>query len=520
MEKKILLIFKEIEAALAVKRALEKSFSKEGVMLFLDMEQSRSVALQRIRSEKYSLIISHLNIYPGKQNMVDKDEQDGLLLLQKLAKENLQVPSILVSPYITGELCSTVNLIPDSSIVADGTETSENEIIHCAKNVLKRETKSEIKKRAVLDIHVNLGNKDFWLMETKGIGFSCDMKPQPLTVDFDRIKKLLKSSKRIKYFQDDYPDWEVALCDIGDDLMKQIFFNTQKARDCFTELKTIVGGIENFKIRFIVEKDIHPLVLESLVEKNAGRSNFWMLKAHIYRKVALSSFEDARLKPLYEDEETREGKINCLIIESNVEGWDEEIYEELELLKNVPEESKWLEEHLNENQHSFALDKVVRLPNKDFPAPVTREKVENVLTDGTHWHLVHYAGHSFYDSRNKKGVGYLFFQGSKGVERENIEKFSGWLREAKTRFIYMSSCHSSEEDFVFELAEKGIPSAIGFRWDIDDPKAFEHTRIFYKHLFRLRSLEYAFLNTRQDMHAAKENHIIWAAPMLIMQAKT
>lgn len=515
--KKILLIFKETEAAKNLKMALKKRFLKESVNLLFDIEEEMPEAYKRIKSDKYHLIISHLNIYPGEKKVPNKEEQSGLLLLQKLADDKFQIPSILVSPYLNHDLNSAINLLPSCSIVEDGTETSEDEIFQCAKNRLNLETKSEDPKKAVLDIHVDLDDSA-WMIETKGIGFACDIKPQPLTVDSDRIRKLLKESNRIKYYQDDYPYWEEALCDIGDDLMKQIFYSSQAARDCFTELKTIVGGIENFKIRFVVEKKIHSLVLESLAEKKAGDYSFWMLKAPIYRKVALRG--DIMVNPLYEDRETKEGKINCLIIESDVKGRVNGTDQELELLENVPKESEWLEEHLNEKKDSYSIEKIMHLPNKRYPAPVTKEKVENVLTDGTQWHLVHYAGHSSYFSKNEKGLGYLFFQGRRGVERENIEKFSGWLREAKTRFIYLSSCASSKEDFVFELADKGIPSAIGFRWDIHDQKAIEHAKKFYKHLFELRSLEYAFLKTRQDMHADNWDHIIWAAPMLIMQVKT
>ena len=72
---------------------------------------------------------------------------------------------------------------------------------------------------------------------------------------------------------------------------------------------------------------------------------------------------------------------------------------------------------------------------------------------------------------------------------------------------------------MFELARQKIPAIIGFRWDIIDDQAAEHARIFYKYLFKEKSLEYAFLKTRTDMYNRDDKHRIWAAPILIMQVR-
>jgi hypothetical protein len=84
--------------------------------------------------------------------------------------------------------------------------------------------------------------------------------------------------------------------------------------------------------------------------------------------------------------------------------------------------------------------------------------------------------------------------------------------------VYLSSCHSSEENFVFELAKQGIPAVIGFRWDLEDKLAQKYTACFYRQLFQHRlKLEQAFLETRKEMHYQHIDNRIWASPMLIMQ---
>ncbi len=93
---------------------------------------------------------------------------------------------------------------------------------------------------------------------------------------------------------------------------------------------------------------------------------------------------------------------------------------------------------------------------------------------------------------------------------------SRFLPELKLR-----GYHAPAADLVFQLAKNNVPAVMGFRWDIEDDKALEFTKSFYEHLFNddrsLDSLEYAFLEARQEMHSEYESNRIWASPMLVMQ---
>ena len=129
---------------------------------------------------------------------------------------------------------------------------------------------------------------------------------------------------------------------------------------------------------------------------------------------------------------------------------------------------------------------------------------------------MHYAGHSYYDCESKKG--YVILPDKYHPVAIEIKEFGQWLRMAGTHLIFLSSCHSSSEDFVFEMVNNGVPAIIGFRWDLNDKLAAKYSKKFYKYLFEEKNmLEHAFLKTRQEMHKAHSNDRIWASPMLVMQ---
>ncbi len=228
--------------------------------------------------------------------------------------------------------------------------------------------------------------------------------------------------------------------------------------------------------------------------------------------------------PLFQDDLTRPQ--SCLVIQSDIgDNYVHSIEKQYDLLHNIEAAANFLEEFLSGKE---AVGRVKKIPQRGEVC--TRELVRKCLTEEGPWDIVHYAGHSYFGRYKGEGrdkatwtdhkEGLLFFPGEMEGEVTHVrsELFSKWLRDARTRFIYLSSCHSSEEDFLYELADRGIPSALGFRWDIKDNLAEEHTRIFYANMLKCLSLEYAFLRTRRDMHDAyKKQEIIWAAPVLILQ---
>ena len=54
---------------------------------------------------------------------------------------------------------------------------------------------------------------------------------------------------------------------------------------------------------------------------------------------------------------------------------------------------------------------------------------------------------------------------------------------------------------AFELANRGVPTVVGFRWDLEDKYAAEYSKAFFDELLlKDLSLERAFLKARQAMN--------------------
>jgi len=209
---------------------------------------------------------------------------------------------------------------------------------------------------------------------------------------------------------------------------------------------------------------------------------------------------------------------NALIIESPAEGVVGNLKDsagrplQLDTLANVTEEADAVEKIL--------AGKAVRLRRirpQDTPAGSTFKTFVKDVLGSDQWDWVHYAGHSHYDEAT--GKGYLLFPGEY-VDALDIELFNTYLDRAKTRFLYLSGCKSSEAGFVFELARLQIPGVLGFRWPINDWAALEFARTFYQCLFEKGGtprLDSAFLSTRCAIRDAYKQDKIWASAMLILQ---
>jgi hypothetical protein len=243
-----------------------------------------------------------------------------------------------------------------------------------------------------------------------------------------------------------------------------------------------------------------------------------MLLAPIYRTLQCGAWA----WPLFHGKETTDERINILIIKSPTEG-DVTLdgkRRKLNPIPNVRDECEHLGRYFRPGMRlgKIEIGKVKVIPTAGDGRSVATQ-VRDTLEQEGQWHVVHYAGHSWYDHEER--VGYVFFPGSgKSVEPVNLGLLSAWLRKAKTRFVFLSSCHSSETGFVFDMANHRIPSIVGFRWAVEDKMAFEYTELFYKELFESEKpiLERAFLETRKKIHAKYENNPIWTSPVLVVQS--
>ena len=468
------------------------------------------------QQERYNLIITHVHIPPDSEEFADTEKQQGLAFLKSIEQEGCGIPSILIVQSIREVIDDVEDLSRCRLIDESHPEEFEDKLLEKVKKSLSA-VSGQVKDKGVaeekigkVDIYLNLSDKPSQY-QMKGVGIDWDTPVNVLEFERDAMRKLIRRSKYIQK----RPKWRDELRSIGSCLFKELCEKNSKLRGDFSKLIEKVNGEENVRIRFEADKSLSPVILEALLD--IEHEDHWMLHAPIYHTVPVNS----RAAPLFKDKRERKEPINCLIIAANAHGRVDDHFEwgELDLLESADVEADNILDYLKKNKTEFNIGKIRRIPNSERTVSLGKtfaDQITEALEEEGPWHLVHFAGHS----KCVKGEGYIFYPRENSAIAEDIDNFSRLLMKAKTRFIYLSSCESSQADFIFDLARKGIPSIVGFRWKIDDDKAAEYAQIFYENLFeKKKPLEYAFLETRKEMYRNYKDNQIWAAAMLIIQVR-
>ncbi len=494
----LLLTFRSQELTRAVEEVLSEAFTKDRQPPDIVLTTNETSAKGKLPGE-IELVITPLHI-PETTKIKESDNR-GLELLSWISRNNMRIPSILLAPARTSWLDQAVSQLDRCRLIIEEGDITQD-IVDAARAMIGTNGCKKRRKFLDIEIYLNLDRRGC-TYRLQGHGFSYSAGPGPLRVDKNQLLELSEDSKSLASSQ----SWEDALKTVGEKLTEQLFKkNVEFAMDVSEGIARSGGTLSDSQVRFVVERSLYPVAFEAvLYPKN---EKYWMLQAPLYRRLNQSAFNC----PLFEGQHERREPINCLLIDSNVHGKVADLGLDLEPLPNAAAECDELETLLERLKREFNVRRIGRLTTKDREERFG-ERLQSKLEEET-WHLVHYAGHSYFDEAGQ--TGYVFFPGAQEIEKVTLEKFSEWL--LYTRFIYFSSCDSSAEDFVFELADRQVPAILGFRWDIEDSLAAKYAKFFYEHLFKEESLEIAFLRARQKMHECDPHKPMWAAPMLIMQA--
>ncbi len=510
MTKRILLVTASETDAEVLGTCVDELAKALGIEVYRDRAKHQREAEVRLGQAPYNLIISDVDIPEDGSSVVREKKRSGLSLLTGLRNRRVRVPVILLGSLYEREVARQLAPIACAEYVNREGSDWENWLAEACKKYLVAQTSEPKALRLEVDIVLHPADKYQWRLNV--VGLPGGGLEGALALDREELSRLSLESEELGKSE----HWEQHLRNIGENLFKQIFESNFKfAREFYSNVGKI-GDRKNVWIRFVVARDMHPIVLEALKEVGEDE-RYWMLSTPIYRRVTELTDRYA----LYQDAETRDGPINCIIIQADIESkvTIPKFNLELEHLGNVKDEVEWLRIHLDKlkKEQPHLVGEVAVVDRAGTHGTFT-DAVREALQGGK-WHIVHYAGHSYFDPAAK--AGHVFFPGGPGgkVEDRRAEEFANWLATCDARFVFLSSCHSSEEDFVFELANAHVPAVMGFRWDIADKLAEEYTECFYTELFEKKSLEYAFLEARTQMHAKERETQIWASPMLVIQAK-
>lgn len=522
MSKTVLIMHPDVEMILEIQDQLYDVAQRLGIAVTSRRARSQAEARARAGEDEFDLIITETEIPPGDMPTDAAGERvhRGLTTIRELREKRPDLEAILITGHVDDavfEFSQTedVGLVREGGGFREGLEAQIRERLGGETSTGKN----------CFDLEIALAP------DGAGCSYQFQQEGQPchtsrrLSVDTDELLKLVRKSRRVHI---DEPEWEEDLREIGEELAEQLFLqrtpDNLRFLEEFNQKVGEVKGIDNIRIRFVVDSELHPIAFEALKRKG---QDYLMLSTPIYRRIDNRS-DILCLNPqqLFQDDESRQRPVNVLIIEANVPPGsyvnDDELglHLPLEPLDQLEQEVNQLTTRLETfKKNGGRVGKVKVIREEDVPPDRSFAKcVEATLREG-HWHIVHYGGHTHYDPKNS--TGYVFFPGSgiQAVEPITIDLFAMWLRSS-TRFVFLSSCTSAEEAFMFRLVKEGVPAILGFLWKVEDKMAREFAMCFYDRLFQAggQSLEYACLQAKKEMHAVHVNNPIWAAPVLVVQA--
>jgi hypothetical protein len=492
--REILLVYdlRDADVAAELESELTRAFGDKGDSVSVVHSHNSNNAKSLLPGD-FSLVITFLHIRkkPGKEPLAEQDEE-GLELLSWISLNEMNKPMLLIAPTRTPKLDVLEPNLRNFDVVLTGSTMIQKVV----ERALQAKEFSKL-----LDVEIRLRSMTDWGYRLVGHGFGFKREGN-FAIEESDVEELSRASEYVGYV----PNWREALQDVGAKLLNALDKDKEFKLRVALGLQQ-AGGEAHARVRFVVKPELHNLALEAVLCPDTH--DHWMLYAPIFRflldqpSVGALLFEGGQ-------------RLECLIIEATASGLVADLGEKgmtLSRLKEVEKECEWLEKEINGQRSQFNIGNVLRLRREDGKPPLSQQVKEAL--ESHEWGVVHFAGHSYYDTGSKNG--YVFFPGAVpgSIEKVDVTRFAGWLRRAT--FTYFSSCDAGAGPFIFSLASQRVSNILGFRWEIKDLLGSAFAQEFYKHLFQTRSLEKAFLKARQQMYEQYPKDRIWAAPILIKQ---
>ncbi len=159
-------------------------------------------------------------------------------------------------------------------------------------------------------------------------------------------------------------------------------------------------------------------------------------------------------------------------------------------------------------------------------------EVEKLL-EHCSYHIVHFAGHAQFDSRNVENSGLLLFKGKGGAGGVGVltaRRLARLLNESQNMLFYLSCCvgatiGSNQElrsndylGLMDAVVQAGVPYVVGYRWYVTDSGSRRFASNFYEQLLTdPYSPEKSMLYARQKIYGENGNDETWTSPTLVAQ---
>lgn len=495
MFKRILLVPESLGMKRFLSESLHDLYSEQ---LDLVVARDAKTALGKIEEGGIELVIVERHVPEVQGLSPDPNRSSGLELLQACRKRGWDMPVIFLGEFDNAIHRAIKKLPPSEFLVSSGLPDLEEDLRNAIDQLATR-SPGKVEPQPVF-FEVNLESN---ANQTYSVRRCVNQKPvesdkKALSIRWSQLRDIRDMTEDLDLSR---KNWETHLRNYGTQILEILLAGSQEFKNEFTTSFDDQESQGRVHIRFNVDPDIYGVPFEALYKGD----RFLMLETPISRKVRKTPS-----RPLLRFD----GSERILFIESNVHRGQYINVHELEWapepLANLEDEREYFEQLQKGRRRRMTGD--IKILRTDDEIPLV-ERVEEALTEGGRYDIVHFAGHSHFTD---DGEGLLLF-GGEPPELIGIPEFASWLKKAETRLVFLSSCRSSEASAAFELARNDVPAIIGFRWNLEDEYAAKFAKAFYERLFKCRHIDEAFVHTRFKMHSSYKNHRIWAAPVLVLE---
>lgn len=497
MSKKILVVEDNHKQVINLKDIIEKRLQYQAIIAYNGKE-----GLSKAKNEKPDLIILDIGL----------PEMDGMKVCEEIRKDN----SIKITPIImlTG-INDPRNRETSFELGADDYLLKPydlKELEQRIKALLRRSEKPPFYPPPdICKIDLSCEDKHPIRVRTQGEYICRTVSKDLLHIDSEILSR---ESQNIQQSQ----QWRFYTKETGKRIYQNIFNRHTKINNVYKKSSIKVKKTFKVKLCFESSKEFFRVPVEFLFDDDELH-DYLVLNHPISRFLTDVTPQNPPLSTAFFNNlwQNRE-QLRILLIASNTEP----------PLPHIDNEILSLQENL-----------IKYLKEKEIPHHIDTITSEKATLDFVkaklnqcNYHMLHYAGHGDYRERSPERSCIQFWSNenrSGKVERLDANSLNLLLKNSNLRFVYLSCCQSSQcsgntrlldDDFpglTYSIAQAGIPSVLGFRWDVKDESAKNLSLYFYKSLFQQGNLDMALYEARKEIATINRDDQTWISPVLIVQ---
>src|SRR6476619_4502911 len=342
-------------------------------------------ALAYIRATPPDFIVASVTLAADAKSAVDTG---GGILFCEAARAICPAPMALVTSAITNAVQQRVARMPSPPICvtvdADLPAMLLQQIRSIHADVLR------------LDITIRADPAGQWSYDLHGRGFEFERSgglnvPGSLLVALKTVALALSEARE---------SWGALFYGLGRSIVDGFVADNPMFGQQLRAGLDAAGGLANTRVTFIVADALYEIAREAISSRLAGLPEPWMIHAPLVRSVAGVVPADTQLfdgppRPL-----------RCLLLCADASGVVDTLQEQgrplnLAVLSHVRKECEEVRRLFSRVARQLGFDEP-RVVGSDDNAPLTQERLLDVLREPTPWDVVHFAGHS-YHSRDNPG---------------------------------------------------------------------------------------------------------------------